>query len=207
VRIAGARRENPVATVEEIHRTLSVMPTVSPLHKRNRAVVAFALLSGARIGAIASLRIKHVDVAAQTVLQDGRDVRTKGRKTFTSCLFPVGTEPLAIFADYLEVLKGLGFGPDDPLFPSIRIGQGMDQRFEAQGLSRNMWMTGAPIRQIFRDAFALANLPYSIPHSFRKTLARLGELLARQTSSTIIRMRRSPRASPSAAAAADGREP
>jgi integrase len=64
VRIAGARREKPVATVEQIHRTLSIMATVSPLHKRNRAVVAFALLSGARIGAIASLRIKHVDMAA-----------------------------------------------------------------------------------------------------------------------------------------------
>jgi hypothetical protein len=42
-----------------------------------------------------------------------------------------------------------------------------------------MWTNGAPIRQIFRDAFALANLPYAIPHSFRKTLARLGESLCR----------------------------
>ena len=92
------------------------------IDKRNRAVVAFALLSGARVGAVASLQIKHVDMAAQTVLQDGRDVRTKGRKTFTSCFFPVGPEPLAIFADYLEVLKELGFSPDDPLFPSVQIG-------------------------------------------------------------------------------------
>lgn len=179
VRIASARREKRVATVEEIHRVLSVMPTVSPIDKRNRAVVAFALLSGARVGAVASLQIKHVDMAAQTVLQDGRDVRTKGRKTFTSCFFPVGPEPLAIFADYLEVLKELGFRPDDALFPSVQIGQGMDRCFEAQGLSRDMWTNGAPIRQIFRDAFARASLPYAIPHSFRKTLARLGERLCR----------------------------
>jgi integrase len=179
VRIARARREIPVATVEEVHRVLSMMPTVTAIDQRNRALVAFALLSGARIGAIASLRIKHVDIAAQTVLQDGRDVRTKGRKTFTSCFFPVGPAPLAIFADYLEVLKGLGFSPDDPLFPSVRIGQGTDRCFEAQGLSRDMWTSGAPIRQIFHDAFALASLPYAIPHSFRKTLARLGERLCR----------------------------
>ena len=179
VRIAGARREKRVATVEEIHRVLSIMPTVSPIDKRNRAVVAFALLSGARVGAVASLQIKHVDTAAQTVLQDGRDVRTKGRKTFTSCFFPVGPEPLAIFADYLEVLKELGFSPDDPLFPSVQLGQGVDRYFEAQGLSRDMWTNGAPIRQIFRDAFALASLPYAIPHSFRKTLAQLGERLCR----------------------------
>ena len=158
VRIASARREKRVATVEEIHRVLSVMSTVSPIDKRNRAVVAFALLSGARVGAVASLQIKHVDMAAQTVLQDGRDVRTKGRKTFPSCFFPVGPEPLAIFADYLEVLKELGFSPDDPLFPSVQIGQGMGRCFEAQGLSRDMWTNGAPIRQIFRDAFARARL-------------------------------------------------
>jgi hypothetical protein len=42
-----------------------------------------------------------------------------------------------------------------------------------------MWTSGAPIRQIFRDAFELAGLPYAIPHSFRKTLARLGERLCR----------------------------
>jgi len=68
------------------------------------------------------------------------------------------------FADYLEVLKGLGFTPDGPLFPSVRVGQGMDQCFEAQGLSCNMWTSGAPIRQIFRDAFTPASLPYAIPH-------------------------------------------
>jgi site-specific recombinase XerC len=170
VRIAGARREMPVATVEEIHCVLSMMPTVTPINQRNRALVAFALLSGARVGAMASLRIKHVNMATQTVLQDGRDVRTKGRKTFTSCFFPVGPAPLAIFADYLEVLNRLGFSPDDPLFPSVRIGQRTDRCFEAQGLSRDMWTSGAPIRQIFCDAFALASLPYAIPHSFRKTL-------------------------------------
>ena len=179
VRIAGARREIPVATVEEIRRVLSMMPAVTPINQRNRALVAFALLSGARVGAMASLRIKHVDMATQTVLQDGRDVRTKGRKTFTSCFFPVGPAPLAIFADYLEVLNGLGYSPDDPLFPSVRIGHGTDRCFEAQGLSRDMWTSGAPIRQIFRDAFALASLPYAIPHSFRKTLARLGERICR----------------------------
>jgi integrase/recombinase XerD len=37
----------------------------------------------------------------------------------------------------------------------------------------------APIRQISRDAFVRAGLPYAIPHSFRKTLARLGERLCR----------------------------
>jgi len=47
--------------------------------------------------------------------------------------------------------------------------------FEALGLERGCWSTATPIREIFRDAFARAGLPYFNPHSFRNTLAQLGE--------------------------------
>ncbi len=126
----------------------------------------------------ASFRLKHVDLKAQTVFQDGREVRTKARKTFVSTFFPVGPEPLAIVADYIAMLKGeLGFGPDDPLFPSTQMGRGADRGFVVQGLSRKPWSGAAPIRQIFREAFAAAGLPYANPHSFRDTLALHGDSL------------------------------
>jgi hypothetical protein len=59
------------------------------------------------------------------------------------------------------------------------MGQGADRGFAVLGLKREAWSTTEPIRQIFRDAFAAANLPYANPHSYRKTLARLGERLCR----------------------------
>ena len=100
-------------------------------------------MTGARDGALASLRLKHIDMSAQTLFQDAREVRTKGRKTFTSIFFPVGPEPLQIVGDYVAMLKhDLGFSDDDPLFPSTQIGRGEDRGFIAQGLSRNSW-TGA----------------------------------------------------------------
>jgi hypothetical protein len=43
------------------------------------------------------------------------------------------------------------------------------------GLERNHWSSASPIRTIFREAFVSAGLPYFNPHSFRNTLARLGE--------------------------------
>jgi integrase len=46
-------------------------------------------------------------------------------------------------------------------------------------LSRAPWSGAARIRRIFRAAFAAAGLPYAKPHSFRDTLARLGERLCR----------------------------
>ena len=43
------------------------------------------------------------------------------------------------------------------------------------GLRRNGWKTTGPIRAVFRNAFAAANLPYFNPHSFRDTLVQFGE--------------------------------
>ena len=37
------------------------------------------------------------------------------------------------------------------------------------------WSSASPIRSIFREAFISAGLPYFNPHSFRNTLAQLGE--------------------------------
>jgi integrase len=180
IRVAAARREKHVATLEEIKHVLVLMPIETAIERRNRALIAFAILTGARDGALASFRLKHVDLKAQTVFQDAREVRTKSRKTFVSTFFPVGPEPEAIVADYIAMLKGeLGLGADDPLFPSTKMGRGADRGFVAEGLSRTPWSGAAPIRQIFRAAFALAGLPYAKPHSFRDTLARLGERLCR----------------------------
>jgi hypothetical protein len=65
------------------------------------------------------------------------------------------------------------WGNDDPLFPATRIALGPTRQFEPVGLERRHWSTAAPIRSIFRDAFARAGLPYFNPHSFRNTLAQL----------------------------------
>jgi integrase len=177
-RIAGARREGHVPTLEDIKRVLDAMPSRSPVEKRDRALVAFAILSGARDGAIITFRLKHLDLAAGTVFQDGRDVKTKRRKTFTSTFFPVGPEPHGIVADYVNMLiTDLRFEPDDPLFPATRVGQSADRGFAAMGLTRRPWSSAAPIRKVFRDAFAAVGLPYANPHSYRKTLVRLGQRL------------------------------
>lgn len=171
-RIAGARRERPVPTLDDIRKALANMPSTTSVEQRNRAVIAFAILSGARDGAIASFRLKHIDLEARTVFHDGRDVKTKARKTFKSVFFPVGSEPEGIFASYVHMLKNeLRFRPEDPLFPSTAITPNAEGEFQRQGLTRDMWTTAEPIRRIFRDAFTAVGLPAFNPHSFRKTLA------------------------------------
>jgi integrase len=118
VRVATARREKRVATLEEIRRVLALMPTNTDVERRDRAIIAFVILTGARDGALPSFRLKHIDISAQTLFQDAREVRTKGRKTFTSIFFPVGPEPLQIVTEYVAMLTNeLNLSDDDPLFP------------------------------------------------------------------------------------------
>ena len=55
--------------------------------------------------------------------------------------------------------------------------KGASLQFEVSGLERKNWSDATLIRKVFRNAFPFAGLPYFNPHSFRKTLARLGEQL------------------------------
>jgi integrase/recombinase XerD len=179
-RVATARRERPAPTVEQIKHVIATMPAVTEIERRNRALVAFALLTGARDGALATLRLKHLDLAAGSVYQDARDVATKFSKSFTTYFFPVGTELRQIVDDWVAYLRQQKlWGNDDPLFPASRVELGVTRHFEATGIDRKAWSTASPIRAIFKQAFEAAGLPYFNPHSFRRTLAQLGETLCR----------------------------
>jgi integrase len=83
-RIATAKRQQKFPTLEQIKHVLSKMPVGNEIERRNRALVAFTLLTGARDTAIASLKLKHVDLIAGYVNQDAREVKTKFSKTFTT---------------------------------------------------------------------------------------------------------------------------
>jgi integrase len=89
VRIAKAVRHKPFPSLAQVHHVIATMPARTPIELRNRALVAFALLTGARDGALASFRLKHVDLVQGRVDQDARDVRTKASKTFPTFFFPV----------------------------------------------------------------------------------------------------------------------
>jgi len=179
-RIATARREQIGPTLEQVKHVIAMMPSDSEIERRNRVLVAFTLLTGARDSAIASLKLKHINLVEGSVDQDAREVDTKYSKTFTTYFLPVGDEILAIVVDWVNYLREVKlWGVDDPLFPATRIALGPSRQFEAVGLKRAHWSSAAPIRGIFRDAFKRAGLPYFNPHSFRHTLARLGSVVCK----------------------------
>lgn len=173
---SGRHPEGP--TLEQVRLVLATMPSETDIERRDRALIAFTLLTGARDDAIASLRLKHIDVSKSELIQDAKEVRTKGSKTMLTWFFPVGDDVRAVVVEWVEFLRlESHWGLDDPLFPPTRIEPDASGAFKAVGLKRERWSTATPIRRIFREAFEAAGLPYFNPHSFRKTLARLGETL------------------------------
>lgn len=179
-RIATAQREQKVPTLEQIKHVINTMPTGSDIERRNRALVAFTLLTGARDSAIASMKLKHVDLITNSVNQDAREVKTKFSKTFNTFFFPVGEKVREIIVAWVTHLRDERlWGNDDPLFPATRITLGASRQFEVAGLARDHWSNASPIRTIFREAFVAAGLPYFNPHSFRNTLVQLGQDLCK----------------------------
>jgi len=173
-RVATAHRGKHSPTIEQILHVLESMPVKCDVEKRNRALIAFTLLTGARDGATASFKLKHIDLVAGKIEQDAREVNTKRSKTFTTCFFPVGDVVREIVVDWVNFLRNEKlWGNDDPLFPATETRNGADRRFEVVGLARKHWSNATAIRNIFKQAFTTAGLPYFNPHSFRNTLAQL----------------------------------
>lgn len=175
-RVATAQREQKVPTLEQIKHVIHTMPDDTIIERRNRALMAFTLLTGARDSAIASIKLKHIDLICNSVNQDAREVKTKFSKTFNTFFFPVGEEIREIVVAWVSYLRDENlWGNDDPLFPATRIALGVTRQFEVAGLARDHWSNASPIRKIFREAFVNAGLPYFNPHSFRNTLVQLGQ--------------------------------
>lgn len=171
--IARARREKRVPSLEQVCRVLDAMPAATVLERRDRALVAFAAITGARVNALASFRLEHVDIAGGFVEQDARTVRTKFAKTFRTYFMPVCESALEIVADWVrELREDEHWGPADPLFPAAAMGIGEDGGFQPTGLARHGWASTGPVRDVFRKAFEAAGLPYYNPHTIRDMLVR-----------------------------------
>ncbi|MBB3773241.1 integrase [Angulomicrobium tetraedrale] len=177
---AAKLREYP--SLEQIRAALAVLPAETAIERRNRALLAFAILTGMRDRAMASLSLRDLDLTKSPPLvrQDPNRVETKFAKAINTYFFPLGDDLAAVVTDWVRELREEHlFGPTDPLFPRTRIGQGADLAFAPQGIERAHWTDASPIRTIFKQAFTRAGLPYFPPHSFRHTLGHLAQTMCR----------------------------
>lgn len=179
-RAAQSHTQRPFPSLEQAQHVIRAMPSSTAIELRDRALVAFTLMTGCRDGALVSLKMKHVDLKNQRVTFDAREVDTKFSKNFETYFLPVGDDVLSIFVDWVAYLTTDHlWAPTDPLFPKTMMAFDAGEGFRVGGLAREHWTTANAVRRIFRDAFEHAGLPYFHPHSFRHTLAQLGERVCR----------------------------
>ena len=78
-------------SLKQCIEVLNAMPNNQLLEKRNRAMFATLVLSGARIEALSSLSIGSVNINKNLIKQNAKDgVKTKFSKNIHSFYFPVG---------------------------------------------------------------------------------------------------------------------
>lgn len=175
-RIARSRPDKAVPSLDQVRHVILSMKAGTAIERRDRALVAFILLTAVRDGAVIGLKLKHVDLERRHVLQDPREVATKFGKTIDTYFFPVGDDVRRIVEDWIAFLETeLHWGPDDPLFPATRLDVGPDRLIHPVGLDRKAWLTADPVRKVFREAFTAAGLPYFSPHRIRDTISALGQ--------------------------------
>ena len=158
-------------TMDQMRHVINQMPHQTEIEMRDRAIVAFTTLTAARVGAIASLKIKDFDQSRNLISQNPNHVNTKFGKRIETFLMVIDDQHLQIFLEWVNYLKTVKhFSVGDPLFPKTKNIVDENQCFKAGGISNEHWAGTTAIRDIFKAAFNKAGIKYHHPHSLRHTL-------------------------------------
>jgi hypothetical protein len=155
-RVAKTHRDERVPTLEQIRHVISMMPAATEIERRDRALIAFTILTGARDGATASLKLKHIDVDQSGVDQDAREVKTKFSKSFATWFFPVGDDIRQVVVDWVTYLRQEKlWGLDDPLFPATKIVSATVAISRHRGSTANLGAAPGPSGRFLRTPLRL----------------------------------------------------
>ena len=173
-RAAHQGQWRPHPSPEQVRAAILAMPSDTPFARRDRALMAFLFLTGARERAAMTVRLRHLDLSNECVQFDGKDVETKFGKRFTTFFYPVGEHITDILTTWVrELREDLLFGPTDPVFPKTEVARGPTGAFQPVGLARAPWASPSAVVKIFKGAFVAVGLPPFSPHRIRNTLTDL----------------------------------
>ena len=135
----------------------------TPEDKRDRALIVFMLISGARIGAIITSKIDSLDIKRMVYKQDPlEDVATKRSKYIVTKLLMFKKEYFEIIKNWVSYLKSeYNFSDEDPLFPNIKNYAGgitVDKKFT---------LTENSVNKMLEKRCKQAGIPKYHPHTFR----------------------------------------
>lgn len=144
-------------TQEEFEQIIS-FPEKTILDKRDKAILAFLYVSGARINAVATATIKSFDEKKMIFFQDPLEgVKTKYSKHIISILLEFDKKYYEIIRNWISFLKAEhGFKDGDPLFPVVK-----------DVVKKNFMNGEGDYRKMIAKRCRDVSLPEYHPHAFR----------------------------------------
>ena len=175
-RIAQQGTTKIMPTFEEARAIIESIEVKNEIDMRDRAIISFALITGMRISAITSLKMKSFDIETKQIDQNPADgVKTKNSKRILTTFFPINWDgPEGYFLEWFDYLKSKGFYPNDPIFPATMnsFTSGKNE-YSKDSVSKNVWSGTSGARKIFEKRCKNADLPYFHPHSFRHLIVNI----------------------------------
>ena len=170
----GTTRQMP--TFDEVKKIIQKIDGKTEIDMRDRALISFALITGARISAIVSLKMKSFDKKTNLIDQNPKDgVRTKNSKRIFTTFFPIDwDEAEQNFKDWYGHLELKGFQPNDPIFPStLNSFTQKRSNYDKSMVGKNAWSSAGAARKIFEKRCIKAGVIYFHPHSFRHVIVNI----------------------------------
>lgn len=174
-----ATAPKPVAapSLSQVKKVIDTITGRSEVEMRDKALLSLTLLTGGRISAIASLSLQSFDEKRKIIIQSpDLGVKTKFSKRIVTAFFPLPyKEPEKYFLDWIEYLKRQRiFEPSYPMFPAKKSTKKKDNISfcESGEVGDSFLKNSDSLRQIFKQRFAEAGVPYFHPHSFRHLLVK-----------------------------------
>ena len=172
-RIAISPKLQEYPSVDYIEKMCTSIKINNDIDRRDRALIAFALLSGMRDGAIVSLPLECFDPETLTVYQlPEKGVRTKFSKTIITTLFKFDDRLIRYVLDWYSYLKKEKlFSNINPLFPRTKLEQKAkdDLCFTGTEIEPIFWKSAGAFRIILKRRAEEAGQKYYSPHKLRHT--------------------------------------
>ena len=176
VKIATQPKNVRYPSVDEVKTVIEHIKGKTEVELRDRAFISLLFLTGTRISAIISLRIKSFDATRLVIDQDPKQgVATKNSKRIVTALIPMSyKEPVTYFLEWFNHLVGKGFKQNDPIFPATKVENGKENTsyYNTGEVERTLWKSTTPARKVLKKRFEDAGIANYNPHSFRHMLVK-----------------------------------
>ena len=175
-RIATSGTTKKIPTLEEFKKIIESIEIKNEIDKRDRAMICLTLITGIRVSALVSLKMKSFDKVNKLFDQNPADgVKTKSSKRIPTTFFPIGWDNAEqYFMEWYEYLESKGFQPDDPIFPSTLNLLGLENNaYSKEYISKKFWSGTGGARKVFEKRCKNAGLHYFNPHSLRHSIVSI----------------------------------